>query len=50
MKEESPIVTLASKDTIKSILDQEGRDLKFIGNDRYSEYQAFFYVLLLIGV
>ena len=39
-----------SKDLIQSLLDQEGRDLKFIGNDKYSQFNAFFYVLLLIGV
>jgi hypothetical protein len=34
---------------MKSVLDQDSRDLKLIGNERYSEYLAFFYVLLLVG-
>ena len=50
LQEEMPIVHFSCKTIIKSILDEEGRDLKLIGNDRYSEYHAFFYTLLLLGV
>lgn len=50
LQEEAPIVTFASQDIIKSLLDQDGRDIKYIGKDTYASYRAFFYVLLLIGV
>ena len=50
LQEESPIVTFALQDIIKSMLDQDGRDIKYIGKDAYASYRSFFYVLLLIGV
>lgn len=35
---------------MKTMVDQDSRDIKLIGNQKYAEYQAFFYVLLLLGV
>ena len=35
---------------MKNILYSEGKDVKLVGNDEDSQYRAFFYILLLIGM
>jgi hypothetical protein len=50
LQEESPILTFSTQDLIKSLVDQDGRDIKYIGQDTYASYRSFFYILLLIGV
>jgi hypothetical protein len=50
VREETPILTFASEDIIKSLVEQDGKDIKYIGKDAYASFRSFFYVLLLIGV
>ena len=50
LREETPILTFDTGDIIKYLVEQDGRDIKYIGKDPYASYRSFFYVLLLIGV
>jgi hypothetical protein len=50
LQEEQPITGFFSADEVKNILYSEGKEVKLVGGDEESQYRAFFYILLLIGM